>query len=90
MGLPYKLTQYFAAGKPVVSTPLDPVVRMFRKAVYFWQPTTAEKLSEILRDLYSDSGLRQSLAGTGQSLVREKYNWEIEKRRLLGVYESIA
>jgi glycosyltransferase involved in cell wall biosynthesis len=90
MGLPHKLTQYFAARKPVVSTPLDPVVRMFRKAIYLWQPTTPERLSEILRDLYSDSGLRQSLAETGQSLVREEYNWEIEKRRLLRVYESIA
>jgi len=90
IGLPHKLTQYFAAGKPVISTPLDPVVRMFRKAVYLWQPTTPERLSEILTELHSNSGLRQSLSAKGRSLVHDKYNWEIEKRRLLRVYESMA
>jgi glycosyltransferase involved in cell wall biosynthesis len=90
MGLPHKITQYLAAGKPVISTPLRPITRMFGPAIYPWYPSTPKRLSEIVRELYSDPGLRSRLSTAGRHMVREKYNWEIEKRKLISIYDSLS
>jgi glycosyltransferase involved in cell wall biosynthesis len=90
MGLPHKFTQYLAAEKPVISTPLRPITRMFSQAIYQWYPSTPERLSEIVRDLYSNPALRQRLAAAGHDLVHKEYNWEIEKKKLISIYDSLS
>jgi glycosyltransferase involved in cell wall biosynthesis len=90
MGLPHKFTQYLAAEKPVISTPLRPITRMFSQAIYQWYPSTPERLSEIVRDLYSNPALRHKLGAIGHDLVHREYNWEIEKRKLISIYDSMS
>jgi len=90
IGTPHKLFEYSAFGKAIISTPVLSYVRMFRDALYYWEPATAKRLAEIIYDLSQNDALRQKLGRACKTLVEKKYNWHVEERKLIEVYQRIV
>lgn len=88
--LPHKISQYMALRKPVVSTNLAPIMRLFHSAFIPWEPRTPQKLVELINSARDDSSEAQKIAQRGYKLVSEKYRWEDEGKRLVTIYESLS
>jgi len=86
---PVKMFEYLSLGKPVISTALASCKRLLADAVYYWEPPTAERLAEIIYDLSQNKNLRKRLGKKGRELVKQKYNWSIEEKKIIQVYKSI-
>ncbi len=89
IGSPHKLFEYLILGKPVIMTSLTSCIRLLGDIALIWDPPTAKRLSEIYELLRNDS-LRRKLGNKGQKLVIEKYNWKIEEKSLIKIYEILA
>ncbi len=88
--LPHKISQYMFFHKPVVSTPLDPIKRLFASAFIEWEPRTPEKLAEIIISIRDNPSLALEAARKAYGLVSDKYRWEDEGKKLVAVYEELA
>ncbi len=88
--LPHKISQYMALRKPVVSTNLAPIKRLFHSAFFPWEPRTPQKLVELINSARENSSQVQEIAQRAYNLVSEKYRWEEEGKRLVTIYESLS
>ncbi len=88
--LPHKISQYMALRKPVVSTNLAPIKRLFHSAFFPWEPRTPQKLVELINSARENSSQAQEIAQRAYNLVSEKYRWEEEGKRLAIIYESLS
>ncbi len=88
--LPHKISQYMALGKPVISTNLAPITRLFHSAFLPWEPRTPQKLVELINSARENRNQTQHIAQSGHTLVSEKYKWEEEGKRLVTIYENLS
>lgn len=71
--LPLKLFEYMACEKPVITTPIAPIIKIVGENVLY--ATSAEDYREKINLLYEDSKLRKKLGIKGRS-ISEEYSWE--------------
>ncbi len=88
--LPHKISQYMALRKPVISTNLAPIARLFHSAFIPWEPRTPQKLAELIISARENVGQTQEVALRAYYLVSEKYRWEEEGKRLVTIYETLS
>ena len=86
--IPHKLSQYLFLGRPVISTPAAPIVRLLSDYVIIWNPTTPQKLAEIILTMYKNPELTRSVSHL-DSAISSRYDWSIEKRKLVELYQSL-
>jgi glycosyltransferase involved in cell wall biosynthesis len=89
--LPNKLFDYMALGKPVIASDCIPIARIIRETGcgFTFASGDVVDLQAALRKLLSDGAARSTMGRNGQRAVREKYNWGIEAKNLLGVIETV-
>jgi glycosyltransferase involved in cell wall biosynthesis len=88
--LPNKLFEHIAAGLPIIASPLQSMKELIER----------EKVGLVTRgfsaeDLYKEiegisSPPKESLRRSLWELHQRKYNWEIEEKKLLAVYEAVS
>ena len=88
--LPHKISQYMLLQKPVVSTGLAPIKRLFASAFIEWEPRTPEKLAELITLIRDNQSLALEASRRGYELVSDKYRWEDEGKKLVAIYEGLA
>ncbi len=88
--LPHKISQYMALRRPVVSTDLRPITRLFPGAFLQWRPRTPKRLAELISSVQEDEGSGIEISRRAYKLVSEKYRWEDEGNRLSEVYEYLS
>lgn len=93
--LPNKLFESIMAGLPVVSTDLPEAGRLVRDTgvgvVYPARtPGDPEELALAIRTLLADDVLRETCRERALTVARDELNWEVESRRLAGLYETLA
>ena len=90
MALPNKLFEYVAAGLPVVVADLPEAARLVRERGIGWcaDPGDPRSVAAALRGALAqrgDASLRRRL-----DAARRELRWELEKRRLLELYEELG
>lgn len=87
-----KIFEYMAAGIPVIYTDFPEWKKLFDPlnigiAV---NPNNLKEASEAIQRLKSDADFWEACSENGRRQVQEKFNWESQEERLLGMYKSIV
>jgi len=91
VGLPNKVFEAMVCGRPIIVTQGIFYERFVSREHPFGIPIPydSEALCEALSDLKSDSKRCEAL-GRNALKMAEKYNWNIEKEKLMRIYERIG
>jgi glycosyltransferase involved in cell wall biosynthesis len=87
--LPHKISQYLALGKPVISSDLRPIRRLFSGAYIPWIPYTPRRLAEMIEELFREPEEAKPFAKKGYELFNQRYQWVGEERKLFKLYETL-
>ncbi len=84
--IPHKLFQYMYLRKPILSTDCIPLKRIIEQneSGLIYKNNNIEDLSAKTISLYKNT--RQLNLEKGKKAVEEKYNWEVDKKRLIEIY----
>ncbi len=88
---PNKLYQYMYLNKPIISSDCTSLKRIINQTHtgFIYQNDSAEDLAALLERLSTDRKILESIDGNGRKAVLEKYNWNIDKQRLLTAYHGL-
>ncbi len=90
--IPHKIFQYMYAGKVVLASDCEPIVRILKSSnsglVYHWNDPAdfATKLCQLLQNRNEI----QVLSENGSKAVRANYLWESDKNRLIQLYTNFS
>lgn len=89
--LPVKMFEYMSAGIPVIASAFPLWKGIVEKADcgICVDPLDPQAIAEAITTLTSEHGLARQMGQNGQQVVRERYNWHIEERKLLSLYSNI-
>ncbi|MEM1520205.1 MAG: glycosyltransferase family 4 protein [Candidatus Korarchaeum sp.] len=91
IGIPHKLFQYMAMGKPVIVTDRRALRRIVEECnCGIVVPPDHDKMAEAIIELYEDPEYARRLGENGRRAVEEKYNWERDARKLRDLYASLG
>jgi len=90
VGLPNKLFEYFALGKPVVVSALPSLMDNFDNNGYvvYFKPDDETDLATRILELYRNPEKRSSLASHGQAFYND-CQWSVMKHEYLKVYRKL-
>jgi len=89
---PNKLFEYMMAGLPVVASDLPDmaaIVSEERVGALIGDPTDPVSTAEAVRELIDGDEPLSAYGVRGMKAVRERYNWSLEKRKLIDVYTGL-
>lgn len=88
---PNKLYQYMYLNKPILSSDCTSLKRIINgvKAGFIYRSDSPEDLASLLEKLYYTRSLLDEIHGNGKKAVMEKYNWNIDKERLINGYRKL-
>lgn len=87
-----KLFEYMAIGLPLICTDFILWGRIIEK----WQcgicvpPCDADALAKAMQYLLDNPDIAKQMGENGRRAVLEEFNWGIEEKKLLGLYEKVA
>jgi glycosyltransferase involved in cell wall biosynthesis len=89
--LPVKMFEYMAAGIPVVATdlPLWKSIIDEHNCGVTVDVYQTEKLRSVIEQLINNSALAEQMGKNGRAAVEQKFNWNIEEKKLILFYSSI-
>ncbi|MEM1991998.1 MAG: glycosyltransferase family 4 protein [Nitrososphaerota archaeon] len=87
--LPNKITQYLFFRKPVISTPLQPITRLFGDCVYVLKDLSSRSIARAIRYLYQNPNVAEALSHRGYVKVMKETNWEKVSYKLIKLYSDI-
>ena len=88
VGLPNKIFDYFAMGKPCIASALPSLEMAFGgSCVSFFTPGNDVELAARILELYLDPQKRIALGAQGHVFYEER-RWSVMKNKYLGVYEK--
>ncbi|GGE04984.1 glycosyl transferase [Marinithermofilum abyssi] len=90
--LPIKLFEYMAAGLPVVATdfPLWREIVTGSDCGLMTDPLNPEEMAEKVARILQDPERREEMAEHGRRAHREIYNWQVEEKKLLQLYQELS
>ncbi len=89
---PNKLYQYMYLNKPIISSDCTSLKRIINQTHtgFIYKNDSSDDLSLLLYKLSGDRKILDALNGNGRTAVIEKYNWNIDKNRLLEAYRDLS
>lgn len=89
---PNKLYQYMYLNKPIISSDCTSLKRIISQTHtgLIYQNDSAGDLALLLERLSGDRKILEAIDGNGRKAVMEKYNWNIDKQRLLAAYRELS
>ena len=87
--LPTKILEYFACGKPVLSTPLRGTKELLPNEGYGIIYSESNNFVETLSNFLQDKNKLEKLGNLGYSYVKEIHDWEILTDKLLEKFQVI-
>ena len=90
--LAVKMFEYMAAGIPVIASnfPLWKSIIEKNNVGLCVDPMSPESIAEAITFLLKNKDKAREMGENGKRLVLEKYNWSIEKNKLLSIYNSLS
>jgi glycosyltransferase involved in cell wall biosynthesis len=89
---PNKLYQYMYLNKPIISSDCTSLKRIITetKTGFIYKHDSAEELASLVEKLNNNNSLLTEIQDNGRKAVMEKYNWNIDRQRLLEAYRQLA
>jgi glycosyltransferase involved in cell wall biosynthesis len=89
---PNKLYQYMYLNIPIISSDCTSLKRIITetKTGFIYKHDSASELSLLLEKLYNDRQISAGIRGNGRKAVLDKYNWNIDKIRLIEAYNELS
>lgn len=86
-----KICDYMAAGLPLVVSDVGETGRMLyvKECGIIVDPTDPRSVANGIKVLLSDPGVSRQMGANARKAVCEKYNWEMEKIKLIQFYRTI-
>lgn len=90
--LSFKLFEYWASGKPVVTTKLDAICQIVKDGHngLIVNPENIEELSKALIYLLNNPEKAQEMGMNGRKLIEEKFGWDLLMEKEAKLYENIS
>ncbi len=87
---PNKIFEYMSAGIPVIGSnfPLWKEILEKDECGICVDPLQPKEIAGAINQLFDNPELAEKMGTRGRYLVREKYNWEQEKNKLLELYKT--
>lgn len=87
-GLPHKLFQYMITGIPIIASNCKPFVRVLEdnQAGVIYTYDDGQEFATKVIELYHDEEKQAELAAKAKIVLQEKYLWEYDAARLVGIY----
>ncbi len=88
---PNKIFEYMLGGIPIISSNFPEIEKIIKNdnCGLLIKPEDPEELAKAIIYLKNNEEKRINMGNNGKKANREKYNWEIQERRLLGVYDKL-
>jgi glycosyltransferase involved in cell wall biosynthesis len=88
---PNKIFEYMASGLPVIGSnfPLWKTIIEDNNAGICVDPLNPQEIADAINYLISNPNIAKEMGENGKKLVIEKYNWEMEKKKLIELYKSL-
>lgn len=89
---PNKMFEYMSAGIPVIGShfPLWKRIIEFNKCGICVDPLDPKAIAAAINYLMTHPEEAEQMGRNGQKAVQEKYNWDVEERKLLDFYHSLV
>jgi glycosyltransferase involved in cell wall biosynthesis len=90
--LPVKMFEYMAAGLPVIASnfPLWKQIIEGNQCGLCVDPLNPQAIAEAIDYLVTHPEEAEQMGRNGQKAVQEKYNWGIEEKKLIDLYDSLV
>ncbi|MDP4224978.1 MAG: glycosyltransferase family 4 protein [Bacteroidota bacterium] len=90
--VPNKIFEYMNAGIPIIVSRFPCWEDLFKKInnTFFVDPLNPREIREAITSLMEDGEKSASMGKRGLQAVKEIYNWDIEKEKLIKLYYCIA
>jgi glycosyltransferase involved in cell wall biosynthesis len=94
IALPLRVFEYLAIGLPFVSGRFPLIAELIQDrngdaAAILTTPGDGRAYAAALEALLRDDELREAMSRNGPALVRTRYNWDLESRKLLDVVDDL-
>ena len=88
--LPTKVYEYMSMGLPIIisNSPYNKIIEREGIGICV-DPLNIEEISHAINRLLADPQKSQGMGEKGRMLIKEKWNWENESRKLLNLYWKI-
>lgn len=89
--IPHKLFQYMYAGKPVLASDCTPIKRIVEdsKCGLIYKFDNIREIASKIQQIMNDKEMYNKMSVNGITSVKNKYNWEFDKNRLLSIYRMV-
>jgi len=87
--MPNKPFEHMACSLPMVMSNFPYWKEIFGECALFANPYDPKDIAEKILNLLNNLDKAKILGNNGRKLIEEKYNWEIESKKLLEVYEKL-
>ena len=90
--LPVKMFEYMSAGVPVIASdfPLWRRVVIESECGLCVDPLDSQSISRAIDFLCENPEQARMMGSNGQLAIKNKYNWQIEERKLLDYYKALC
>lgn len=87
---PNKLFEYMATSLPVIASNYPLYKEVIDKGIGICiNPCKIEEIIEAIQKLASSSDLRQAMGVRAFELYKKYYNWDVEEKKLLNIYNNL-
>ncbi len=91
LGTPNKLFEYMSAGIPVIASdfPFIREVVLEADCGLLVQPDDVEEIAKAMTHLLDNPEDARRMGRNGLRAARERYNWQVEEKKLLSLYQAL-
>ena len=87
--LPIKVFEYMACSLPVVMSDFPYWKKMFGECALFVNPYNSKDIAEKILYFLDNPDIAKKYAYSGREMIKNRYNWETESKKLLNIYENL-
>ena len=89
-GLAIKTFEYMACSLQIVMSDFPYFKKFYKECAVFANPYDPKDIAEKISYLLDNPDKAEKLGKRGRKLIEEKYNWEIESKKLLNIYKILS